>query len=61
MPPAVSSVAQPAVGIEEHRLPLDVKPVHYDLTVRTDLKDLKFDGSVVIECVFHVILRRIVY
>ena len=51
MPPSISSNAQPAVGADEHRLPLNVKPVHYDLTVRTDLEKLTFDGSVVIEYV----------
>ncbi|KAI0340189.1 leucyl aminopeptidase [Trametopsis cervina] len=33
--------------IEEYRLPTDVKPKHYDVTVRTDLEKLKFDGFVV--------------
>ena len=28
---------------DEHPLPTDVKPVHYDLTMRTDLEKLKFD------------------
>lgn len=34
---------------DEHRLPTNVKPVHYDLTIRTDLEKLEFDGSVSIE------------
>ncbi|KAI0811123.1 leucyl aminopeptidase [Irpex lacteus] len=31
----------------DYRLPTDVKPKHYDVTVRTDLEKLKFDGYVV--------------
>ncbi|KLO10866.1 hypothetical protein SCHPADRAFT_906524 [Schizopora paradoxa] len=34
------------VSADEHRLPLDVKPIHYDLTIRTDLEKLEFDGWV---------------
>lgn len=34
---------------DEHRLPTTVKPVHYDVTIRTDLEKLEFDGSVTIE------------
>lgn len=49
--PAGSVSAQPSVPADEHRLPLDVKPIHYDVTVRTDLEKLKFDGSVAIEYV----------
>ncbi|KAK7693087.1 hypothetical protein QCA50_002652 [Cerrena zonata] len=30
----------------EYRLPTNLKPKHYDLTVRTDLEKLKFDGFV---------------
>lgn len=49
--PAGSTSTQPSVPADEHRLPLDVKPVHYDVTIRTDLEKLKFDGSVAIEYV----------
>ncbi|KLO18576.1 hypothetical protein SCHPADRAFT_114733 [Schizopora paradoxa] len=47
---------------DPHRLPLDVRPTHYDLTVRTDLEKLEFDGNVSVhlevqkdttELVFH--------
>lgn len=31
---------------QDYRLPTDVTPTHYDLKVWTDLKNLKFDGSV---------------
>ncbi|KIP07998.1 hypothetical protein PHLGIDRAFT_105051 [Phlebiopsis gigantea 11061_1 CR5-6] len=39
-PPAATRPA------DQYRLPTNVKPVHYDVTVRTDLKALKFDGYV---------------
>ncbi|TCD67017.1 Aminopeptidase 2 mitochondrial [Steccherinum ochraceum] len=32
----------------KYRLPTDVKPTHYDLTIRTDLENLKFDGFVIV-------------
>ncbi|KZS95403.1 hypothetical protein SISNIDRAFT_438916 [Sistotremastrum niveocremeum HHB9708] len=35
------------------RLPTNVTPVHYDLTLRTDLKSLTFDGSASIELEVH--------
>lgn len=36
---------------EVYRLPTDSKPMHYDVTVRTDLAGAKFDGFVVVQCV----------
>ncbi|KAF8841202.1 hypothetical protein BDN67DRAFT_902084 [Paxillus ammoniavirescens] len=33
-------------GTGDFRLPLDVKPIHYDLTVKTDLKHETFEGLV---------------
>lgn len=51
-PIAMSTVGTPAsttTSPDEHRLPVNVKPVHYDLTIRTDLEKLEFDGSVAIE------------
>ncbi|GJE97966.1 Peptidase M1 aminopeptidase N catalytic domain-containing protein [Phanerochaete sordida] len=33
---------------DRYRLPTNVKPYHYDLTVRTDLEGLKYDGYVTI-------------
>jgi aminopeptidase 2 len=30
--------------LDEYRLPLDVKPTHYDVTIRTDLDKLSFGG-----------------
>jgi aminopeptidase 2 len=41
-----SDTAKP---LESYRLPLEIKPTHYDVTVRTDLKKLNFDGLVKIE------------
>ncbi|KAI5119980.1 hypothetical protein M0805_004425 [Coniferiporia weirii] len=49
VPPVEPAFAQPNVPADEHRLPLDVKPLHYDVTIRTDLEKLKFDGSVMID------------
>lgn len=28
----------------EHRLPTNVKAAHYDITIKTDLENLTFDG-----------------
>lgn len=36
---------------DQYRLPTNVKPTHYDLTIRTDLQELKFDGYVTAQCV----------
>ena len=36
---------------DEYRLPADVKPTHYDLTIRTDLEEFSFEGFVKIQCV----------
>lgn len=35
----------------EFRLPTNVKPLHYDLTFKTDLEALTFKGFGIIECV----------
>jgi hypothetical protein len=34
-----------------YRLPVDVKPTHYDVTIRTDLEEETFQGIVKIELV----------
>ena len=44
-----SAPAKPDVPLTEHRLPLDVKPSHYGITVRTDLEKLLFDGTAIVE------------
>ncbi|KIM80851.1 hypothetical protein PILCRDRAFT_9278 [Piloderma croceum F 1598] len=41
-----SDTAKP---LESYRLPLEIKPIHYDMTVRTDLEKLNFDGFVKID------------
>jgi hypothetical protein len=38
-------------NMTDFRLPTDVKPTHYDLTIRTDLEEHVFEGRVKIECV----------
>jgi hypothetical protein len=43
----------------QFRLPTDVKPVHYDITFRTDLVKETFDGFVVAQsvlCFFYLLL-----
>lgn len=37
---------------DEYRLPTNVKPTHYDLTLRTDLEKETFEGVVDVQCVF---------
>ena len=39
----------------DYRLPTDLKPTHYDLAVRTDLDNVKFDGCIVAQ---YVLLQR---
>lgn len=46
-----SSVSHP-----EYRLPPNVKPTHYDLTIRTNLENQLFDGFVDVQCVTDQIL-----
>lgn len=48
---SASAAPNPSQPQVDYRLPTDIKPTHYDLTVRTDLKESKFDGVVKIECV----------
>ncbi|KAI0075828.1 hypothetical protein K474DRAFT_1663834 [Panus rudis PR-1116 ss-1] len=43
------SAPQSSKDPNEFRLPTDLKPIHYDLTVRTDLEKLKFDGFVKVD------------
>ncbi|KAF9255758.1 leucyl aminopeptidase [Marasmius fiardii PR-910] len=40
------STSELTVAGDEYRLPTNVKPTHYELTVRTDLDKLAFDGIV---------------
>jgi aminopeptidase 2 len=39
-------MSRSATQEDEHRLPTNVKPTHYDLVVRTDLEGLTFQGVV---------------
>lgn len=36
-------------AVDHYRLPTDLRPRHYDLTIRTDLEKEKFSGFVKIE------------
>lgn len=40
-------------SLDTYRLPTDAVPVHYDLKIRTDLKELTFDGAVAITIHFN--------
>jgi hypothetical protein len=46
---ASMTASDTAKPLESYRLPLEIKPTHYDVTVHTDLKKLIFDGFVKIE------------
>lgn len=39
---------------DEYRLPTNVKPTHYDLTLRTDLEKETFEGVVDVQCVSNI-------
>ena len=43
----------PASGTQ-FRLPTDVKATHYDITIKTDLEALKFEGLVKVKYVLPV-------
>ena len=38
----------------DYRLPTNVKPTHYDVTVRTDISASQFDGVVTVQYVYRV-------
>ncbi|KAF8162440.1 leucyl aminopeptidase [Mycena galopus ATCC 62051] len=44
----------------QYRLPTDISPIHYDLTVLTDLQDPKFIGNVEIDLAVRTTTSRIV-
>ncbi|KAG9085108.1 Aminopeptidase 2 mitochondrial [Ceratobasidium sp. UAMH 11750] len=50
-PLTMSAPAQstPAKSVEEYRLPTNVRPSHYDLTIQTDLEALTFKGFVIVD------------
>jgi len=43
------STSATAPLVDEYRLPLDVKPVHYDVIIKTDLEEFTFEGVVKIK------------
>jgi hypothetical protein len=49
-PPTPTIMTDPS-SPTEFRLPTDVRPTHYDLTIRTDLEKQTFDGFVIAQCV----------
>ncbi|PFH52379.1 hypothetical protein AMATHDRAFT_140150 [Amanita thiersii Skay4041] len=40
------STTSPTAPQDNYRLPVDVKPTHYDITIKTDLEKLEFQGFV---------------
>jgi len=40
---------------DEYRLPTNVKPTHYDVTIKTDIENQLFEGFVQIEWEFSVL------
>jgi len=48
----------PKKPLDNYRLPTDVRPRHYDLTIRTDLEKEKFRGFVRIECVWCYLCHK---
>ena len=47
----MTNLANKPTDSDGFRLPLDVKPTHYDLTVKTDLENSVFKGVVKIKYV----------
>lgn len=39
----------PSPDADQYRLPTNAKPTHYDLTIKTDLDNLQFQGFVKVE------------
>ncbi|KAJ7077602.1 peptidase family M1-domain-containing protein [Mycena epipterygia] len=46
--------------LDTYRLPTDVTPIHYDLKIRTDLKELSFDGAVEVATRFNAVTSSII-
>jgi len=40
---------------DEYRLPTNVKPTHYDVTIKTDIENQVFEGFVQIKWEFSVL------
>ncbi|KAG6919995.1 hypothetical protein DXG01_013344 [Tephrocybe rancida] len=49
-PPGPNAISKPD---SEYRLPTDVKPTQYDVTIKTDLEELEFEGFVKISLDVH--------
>lgn len=57
LPPSLRAFSTTAMSTIEdpYRLPTNVKPTHYDITIKTDLENLTFQGFVKVEYVCHYI------
>lgn len=51
---SASIMASPDNSSDHYRLPTEVRPRHYNLTIRTDLEKENFTGFVKIECVLRL-------
>ncbi|KAJ6565669.1 peptidase family M1-domain-containing protein [Mycena sp. CBHHK59/15] len=49
-----------SAALDVYRLPTDATPVHYDLKIRTELRDASFDGTVGVTVHFNVDTSRVV-
>jgi hypothetical protein len=58
-PPISTSSMSSGKALDHFRLPTDLRPTHYDLTIRTDLEKERFAGFVKIECVMYFGLQTI--
>ena len=56
---AMSTAAVPVGDADQFRLPTNVKPTHYDVTIKTDLEKLRFQGFVKIKWVFYRTLHKV--
>lgn len=43
---STGATAETTKDPNQYRLPTDLKPTHYDLTIHTDLEKLKFNGFI---------------
>jgi hypothetical protein len=55
--PVLASAMSSDKTTDHYRLPRDLCPRHYDLTIRTDLENEKFSGFVKIECAYSHLSR----
>jgi len=52
---SISTIANAPVENDQYRLPTNVKPTHYDVTIKTDLEGLTFQGLVKIKYVSYTV------